>query len=575
MKGNFNYKNISLLTLLCVGSASYAADLTNNITGVGSANTRVDPYYCIQETRDDDVANVTYQLDPGATVSNPGQYTGHPDYNYVGGALRFNATADPSDPDFDAQFKACDPANTYLGYLGLNFNDTNSSNNSIKSYTPPDGVHIALINPSLNSSGSLTGEIAYTLIPYNASLASPSNNNSAWPFVGINLSGFEFGKVIDPTTAPNLSEEDKSTSSSDLDATQTFINEGANTIRFPLDWGYLQPDGAGKGDLYTNYVDNYIKPALETTTHAGVHTIVDLHAYMHYNVFGKQYAGCQDDSPCPDGTMETNSDVYVDIWTKLYEALASDSKINMDYIIFDLINEPVLDDAASQDAPESPFDVQVAVIKALREDGFKGYILVEGNEWSGLHSWTTATWGGGYTNATLFTRERFEKENIDLDKIVINVHQYFDADYSGTTNTCQRDLQTTGPNGFNLQEFADYLKLNRMKGIVTEFGSGTDEDACTDALQQFLDYLQTNAAGSNDYGFIGWTIWSTGHGWGEPKNGEAYLRVKPTSYQWQTLLPYLTETSALSAKQKSAVSKKTLAEVHQVKSKNHFNGAAG
>lgn len=61
------------------------------------------------------------------------------------------------------------------------------------------------------------------------------------------------------------------------------------------------------------------------------------------------------------------------------------------------------------------------------------------------------------------------------------------------------------------------------------------------------------------------------------ESDEAYLRVTPTSYQWKTLLSYLTGTNAFSAsaKQKSAVSKKALAEVQPVKSKNHFNGAAG
>lgn len=530
MKKDFACK-ISLVALLCSNALSYAANLTNSITGVGSASTMIYPYFCIQDSN----GAVTYQLDPSKTVDNPNQYSGN-DY-YVGGALRFNATADPSDPDFDIQRKACDPSNTYLGYLGLSFNNKDSSNNKISSYQPPQGVHIAYTDASLNTSGALTGKIEYTPIAYNAGLTSPSNH-SAWSFVGINLSGFEFGKVIDPVTAPNLSEEDKSTSYTDLDATQTFIAQGSNTIRFPLDWGYLQPDGAGKGEIYANYFNNYVKPALETTTHAGVYTIVDLHAYMRYPIFGKQYAGCGATGPCPDGSMVTDSAPYVDVWTKLYDLLASDSKIDMNYLLFDVINEPVLDDLASQNAPEAPFTVQVAVIKALRDRGFQGYILVEGNSWSGLHSWTTYTWGGGYTNATLFTRERFEKENINPDKILINVHQYFDVDYSGTHNDCLTDLSTTGPTGFNLQAFVDYLKANKLKGIVTEFGAGTDEATCSVALSKFLDYLRANAAGSDDSGFEGWTIWSTGHGWGNYN-----LRVTPTSYQWLTVRPYLTSAT--------------------------------
>ncbi len=35
---------------------------------------------------------------------------------------------------------------------------------------------------------------------------------------------------------------------------------------------------------------------------------------------------------------------------------------------------------------------QTEVIKSLRQAGFQGFIMVEGNSWSGLHSWTTDTW---------------------------------------------------------------------------------------------------------------------------------------------------------------------------------------
>jgi len=66
--------------------------------------------------------------------------------------------------------------------------------------------------------------------------------------------------------------------------------------------------------------------------------------------------------------------------------------------------------------------------------------LFEGNSWSGLHSWITEHWTGTdgktYSNATLFTRDNFKKAGItDLSKILINVHQYLDSDYSGTHDT--------------------------------------------------------------------------------------------------------------------------------------------
>jgi endoglucanase len=225
---------------------------------------------------------------------------------------------------------------------------------------------------------------------------------------------------------------------------------------------------------------------------------------------------------------------YQDVWIKLYNLIKNDNNINMNYIMFDLMNEPV---GVPNDLV---FTIQTQVIKALRNQGFNGYILVEGNAWSGLHSWSSYTWKSSdgktiYSNASLFSRENFAKAGItDLNKIIINVHQYFDSDYSGTHDQCLTDLNTTGPDGYNLPEFVNYMQQNQLKAIVTEFGTGAGSASCSIALMSFMQYLIDNAAKDKNYGFIGWTIWSTGHGWGDYN-----LRVKPTSYQMGVLKNYL------------------------------------
>ena len=365
-------------------------------------------------------------------------------------------------------------------------------------------------------------------------MTTPPKKNSDWEFIGFNLSGLEFGKMIDPVVIPNLSEADAKSLRSDLADTRAFLNAGMNTVRLPVSWGYLQLDGPGKGEINQDYFNSYIKPLLETLTSSSVYAMVDLHAYMRYSVFGKEYSGCGDDGKCPDGTLILDEKAYIDVWTKLYTLIKNDPKINMNYILLDLVNEPV-------DAPnDSVFTIQAHVIKALREKGYQGYILVEGNSWSGLHSWATDSWTStdgqkSYTNASLFTRENFEKAGIaDLNKIIINAHQYFDSNYSGTHQQCVTDLNTTGPAGYNLGAFKDYLQRNHLKAMVTEFGGGTDSASCKIAMTKFLDYMKDNAAKDKDYGFVGWTIWSTGHGWGDYN-----LRMKPTSYHMEVLKKYL------------------------------------
>ena len=128
----------------------------------------------------------------------------------------------------------------------------------------------------------------------------------------------------------------------------------------------------------------------------------------------------------------------------------------------------------------------------------------------------------------------------DLSNIIINVHQYFDRDYSGTQSQCLTDLNTIGDQGFNLESFTEYLRQNDFKAMVTEFGTGSDQESCSIALKQFFDYMKNNSAKNKDYGFIGWTMWSAGHGWGQYQ-----LRVVPAtekkdeSYHMQVAKNYL------------------------------------
>jgi endoglucanase len=498
----------SCLSVLLFFLQSYAANITNSIQGVGP-NGAIRPFICIQNTN----GQVTLPLAPDKSGD---ANTASGNTSYAGGAIRFDG---------------CVIDNDYLGYLGLSIG--NKNNPTISGYTAPPGVHIAYINSNIDAQGNLSGAIAYTSILPNFSFL-PARTRFDGLFVGINLSGLEFGKSIAPSVIPNLSEEDAATQNSDLTDTQAFIQAGMNTVRLPISWDYLQWDGPGVGQINADYYDNFVKPLLETLTSANVYTIVDLHAYMRYSTYGQQYSGCGASGACPDGKLILDENAYISIWRQLWEKIKNNPNINANYLLFDLVNEPV-------DVPDDKvFTIQTAVIKMLREQQFDGYILVEGNAWSGLHSWTTAHWksttGENYTNATLFTRDNFIKAGVtDLSKILINVHQYLDSDYSGTHNDCLQDLSTTGDNGFNLSAFTTYLAQNKLKAIVTEFGAGTNAQSCEPPLKQFLTFLKNNNAQNHDSGFVGWTVWSTGHGWGNYN-----LRVTPNSYQTKILKGFLT-----------------------------------
>lgn len=495
------------LLLSVLPQLALAAMMTNNISGVGPQG-KIKPWICIQ----DQSGNVGLKLAP--------QQSG--DANKASGNLYYAGAT--------IRFDGCDAANTYLGYVG--FSISASGPNAIASYQAPDGVHVTYAQPNIDAQGRVSGAIKYTPIQTNANFI-PAEPARHWLFAGINLSGLEFGKTIDPVVVPNLSQQDSAAKNSDLNDSEAFIKAGMNTVRVPISWGYVQLDGAGKGELNLEYYENYIKPLLQTLTHAQVYTIIDLHAYMRYSKFGEQYSGCGATGKCPDGTLIEDEQAYQSVWGKLATLIQQDPEINKNYILFDLMNEPV---GVSGD---KVFTIQASVIKMLRANKFAGYILVEGNNWSGLHSWLSTPWTGAnnqtYCNGSLFTRENFAKAGItDLSKIVINVHQYLDSDYSGTHDDCLQDLTSEGPNGFNLQAFVDYLQKNQLNAMVTEFGVGKNSASCSAPLNQFLHYLQDNSASNHKNGFLGWAVWSTGHGWGDYN-----LRVKPDSYSMQILQDYL------------------------------------
>jgi endoglucanase len=498
-----------LSVLLLIPNLVYGASLTNHISGVGPQGA-VKPWICIQNQS----GQVTLALAPDQRAENANQASGSS--YYVGASLRFNG---------------CSLSDSYVGYVGFSLSNT-GSHNEVTTYSPPDGVHISYQNRSLNSNGVAGGSIEYTPIETNPEFKPAPKTLQNWQFAGVNLSGLEFGKVITPVVIPNLSVQDSKSNNSDLEDTQAFINAGMNTIRLPISWGYLQLDGPGKGEINASYYHNYIKPLLTTLTRAKVYAIVDLHAYMRYSKFGEEYAGCGSSGKCPDGTLILDEQAYESVWKKLVTLIQNDPSIDKEYIMLDLVNEPV-------DVPgDKVFTIQASLIKMLRQNHYEGIILVEGNHWSGLHSWDR-TWSDSnnnqYSNATLFSREHFAQAGItDLSKIMINAHQYLDSDYSGTHDDCLQDLTTQGDQGFNLDAFANYLKENRMKAMVTEFGTGRNASSCTAPLQQFMSYLQNNSAQGKDYGFAGWTLWSTGHGWGNYN-----LRVTPDSYTMSVIKPFI------------------------------------
>ncbi len=438
----------------------------------------------------------------------------------------------------------CQFTDTYLGYIGLDNSGKLTYSGPTDNKLPGKPLQPIQAKLTVTQSGgtyTLKGNLYFKQLTGNDNLPpAPSRDN--W-FTGINLSGLEFSNTPNAAVIPDISNKGP-----DAIDTLAFLNTkeglpGANTVRIPVRWAYMQPYGSSfstddpkkqqqEEQAFNDYFGHLVLPTVKTLVDQDYYVMIDLHSYMHYATVGTQHAGCLATGNCPDGTLDKNPQDYIGIWTHIWHALKTNIPADQQkYLMFDLVNEPT---AASQDpsqqlSAQEVASMEMAVIAALEKDGFVGHYLVEGEHFTGLHSWDQ------YGNNEAFSRANMtgllqenglssDQATTTIKKIIINVHQYLDSDYSGTHNDCLQDLTTTGKNGFNLQAFVDYLRANKLKAMVTEFGVGDNKSSCAGPLNDFLKYLNDHAySTAKGYGFVGWTAWSTGHGWGSYN-----LRITPS-----------------------------------------------
>ena len=247
---------------------THASNLTNAIEGVGP-NGLTRPYLCVVDAK----GKVSLALAPDQSS----------EVNH--------ASESSNSAQLQLKFGGCEPKNENLGTVWLSIGN-HIRLPTITNYQAPYGSHVSYINREINVQGKLTGNIIYRPIQANFNLSAAQSSQN-FKFVGINLSGLEFGQIILPSKLPNLSQEDADTVYSDLADTEAFIQAGMNTIRIPINWTYLQWNGPGRMILNQEYYANYIKPMLQTLTSAKVHTILDLHSNMHYAVYGQHELNCR------------------------------------------------------------------------------------------------------------------------------------------------------------------------------------------------------------------------------------------------------------------------------------------
>lgn len=297
-------------------------------------------------------------------------------------------------------------------------------------------------------------------------------------WTGVNLAGADFGYDVLPGefgvqyTYPNPEEVDY------------FLSKGMNIFRLPFLWERLQHDLFGP--LHRAELQR-IRFFVDHATSKGAHVILDVHNYARYH--GRTVTANAGPGGVPAAAL-------ADFWVKL----AGQFKGN-DRVIIGLMNEPY-------DMPTEQWlgSANVA-IAAIRQAGIGNLILVPGNGYSGAHSWDSDYYGA--PNAQVMGGV------VDpLGNYAIEVHQYLDADSSGTSQICAGEQIGSD----RLHGFTEWARGQGVQAFLAEF-SGGENARCLAALDDMLSYMDDHP----DV-WLGWTYWAAGPWWGddpslEPLNG--------------------------------------------------------
>ncbi|PTQ12342.1 cellulase [Sphingomonas oleivorans] len=312
---------------------------------------------------------------------------------------------------------------------------------------------------------------------------------TAAPYIGVNLSGAEYN----PRRIPAKPHVDYVyPGPADLDY---FLSRKLSSIRLPFRWERLQP--RLRGPLDKKELAR-IDAVVDHVAARGGTVLLDPHNYARYrNML--------------IGSPGLPSAAFADFWQRLATHYAGN-----DRVLFGLMNEPHGISSAQW------FSAAQEAIDAIRTTGARNLILVPGIAWTGAHSWFSRR--GGSTNAIAFRTLSDPGDNI-----AVEVHQYFDHNFSGTSKSCRS--ATIGVE--KIAPVTAWLRLHGYRGFLGEFGVSTNP-VCLRALERVLAHLT-----KNDDVWLGWTYWAGGPWLGKyPFNVSARDGAKEETPQLKLLMRY-------------------------------------
>ena len=311
--------------------------------------------------------------------------------------------------------------------------------------------------------GWVTACLLAALLAWGAARVARADCGDGRPLTGVNLAGAEFNS----SRLPGVMNKDYTYPT--REELVYWAGKGATAIRLPFRWERLQDPLMGTPDEAQLAA---IKKVADAAADLNLCLILDLHNYGSYR------GEALDSASVPEAA-------FIDVWQRLAQRFP-DAR----HVALALMNEP-----KSLPIAQWARVAQNTVLK-LRESGSQHLILVSGGRFSGVHEWSKLL--SGTSNAMAFAD--FQDP---AGRLAIEMHQYADANFSGTGTTC------LAPERFDdmFRIASDWARQTGHKLFLGEFGVPANPD-CLAALDRILSLTRDRGT------WLGWTYWAAGRWWG-------------------------------------------------------------
>ena len=206
---------------------------------------------------------------------------------------------------------------------------------------------------------------------------------------------------------------------------------GLKLMRVPFLWERVQPKALAPLDAAEL---GRLDEVVHLADLAGLTVVLDVHNYGTYH-------GVSLDRPeAPKGALP-------DLWKRLAQHYGGDGNV-----VFGLMNEPKDIDTDAWAA------IAAATLASIRATGARNIVLVPGTHWDGAHSWLA---GAPHSNADALLPLAH-----DDPRVVFEVHQYFDDNFSGTGPTCGAAAKIPPI----LARVGVWARVNHVRMMLGEFG---------------------------------------------------------------------------------------------------------